>query len=156
MCEQCEVNPLYFGDPLPGWLLIRARRESEMKVGQWGLVQCNDPTFVWTTTPAASPIFGMSDSEIEAYEKVNGFCDEWAAVGDDFIDSLVHCGPMDGYRIVDACMQVGYDSLVHGDVIVWLFSYLGKWITENEPTTEEDPFPHLDEMCPHDYNLGKN
>ena len=27
MCEQCLVNPLYFGEVLPGWYLIRARRD---------------------------------------------------------------------------------------------------------------------------------
>ena len=45
MCEQCLVNPLYFGEVLPGWYLIRARRDGDiMKVGDWGMIQCNDPT----------------------------------------------------------------------------------------------------------------
>lgn len=154
MCEQCLVNPLNFGEPMPGWFLIRARRENDMKVGQWGLVEANDPTFVWTTTPKLQPNFQMTIDEEEAFSIETGWHIDYDIFGD-FHDAF-DCSPNIGYKLVKSCMAVGYIPDVHYDVREWLFSYLALWIHNNEPTVDADPFPHLDETCPHDYTIWKD
>jgi len=157
MCEQCLVNPLYFGEVLPGWFLIRARREgTEMKVGQWGLVECNGPTFVWTTTPKPDPTVGLTEKQEREF---------WASLTEeqkkaeiaregDFDDALV-CNPFTGYKLVKAAMKKGYRRNTHGHLSSWLFHYLGVWIRDHDPEVEDDPFPNNDNYYPHDYTLGK-
>ena len=53
MCLQCLTDPYYYGEVFPGWSLMRARRQyfTEMKIKEWGLIECNDPTFYFMTTP---------------------------------------------------------------------------------------------------------
>jgi len=159
MCTQCIVNPLYFGEVLPGWYLIRARREApnEMDVGDWGLLRCNDPDVVFKTTPMKDPDpsdeDGTKDPESstisdpnllkEFYNRVDKFSDEF------------YCSPYIGYLLVEAGIRVGYNHENDGSFIDWLFSYLGEYIDKTEPTVEEDCFPHLDAVSKHDYSLDK-
>lgn len=70
MCTQCVVNPIYYGEIAPGWFLMRARKDEGgtegMRVGEWGLVECNDPTIVFDVTPV---VYDNPDQTWEAYGK---------------------------------------------------------------------------------------
>jgi len=140
MCEQCLVNPLYFGEVLPGWYLIRARRDGDiMKVGDWGMIQCNDPTFVWETTPKMTA---------EQNEKLY-------ILPEDFENSL-YLNAYNGYELVKAAIEVGYNRDEDGYFPQWLYYKLSEFIRNTEPRIEEDSFPNRDDIVPHDYTLGKD
>lgn len=71
MCTQCVVNPIYYGEVAPGWWLIRARKDEVgddgMKVGDWGLVECNDPSIVFSVTPV------VYDNDTDTYNTYTEF-----------------------------------------------------------------------------------
>jgi hypothetical protein len=139
MCEQCLVNPLFYGEVLPGWFLIRARRESSsMKVGDWGLLRCNDPDFIWSS----HPVLDLSSDDEE----------ENLSIPEDDFTSAFRCDPNTGYALVKAAEQSGYHP-EEGGLLYWLWEYLAKFIENTNPSTEEDPFPHLDHTQAHDYAL---
>lgn len=140
MCEQCLVNPLYFGEVLPGWYLIRARRDgNDMKVGEWGMVQCNDPTFTWMTTPKVTK---------EEYE-------DMLYLPEDF-DEALYMNPINGHNLITSAIEAGYSRKEHGHFSFWLFWYLSEFIRNNEPTTEEDSFPENDNFRAHNYTIWKD
>ena len=142
MCEQCLINPLYYGEVVRGLFLIRARRESDATaVGQWGLVQVNNPDFVWTTTPVALG----EDEELPQ----------------DFVDAL------EGFMMFDsACsylipmLEAGFSPKTEeGQLFLgsqaseWLWNRIAEHIKTATPTSDPDPFPHLDDVRKHDYTL---
>jgi len=132
MCEQCLVNPLFYGQVFGDWQLIRARRDgNEMKVGDWGLVLVNDPSFVWQTSPMIS--------------------DEYAP--DDFYQSLCCMLPLQGKRFAESCISAGFKGDSDYDLVDWLWRKV-VMCAQNTPSTWEDAFPQLDEIRNHDYSLG--
>lgn len=140
MCEQCLVNPLYFGEVLPGYILIRARRKSEyIEVGDWGLVEANDPTYVWKSIPYKKT----------AKDRI--FC-----APSDFSDCF-YGSPQQGFKLITAARQAGYSEGLEYFVNFesWFFDYLARWIETHEAELYDDAFPHLDEYMPHDNTLGK-
>lgn len=137
MCEQCLVNPLYFGEVLPGWFLIRARRKGNMmEVGDWGMLRCNDPTFVWSTTPKATK------------EEFDGYI----YLPDDF-DEALYMYATHGYDLISAGIEIGYNREEHGRFAQWLFWHLSEHIRNTEPTVEDDEFPKRGET---DYTIWKD
>lgn len=70
MCTQCVVNPIYYGEIAPGWFLMRARKDEYgsdgMRAGEWGIVECNDPTIVFDVTPI---VYTNSEQTWETYYK---------------------------------------------------------------------------------------
>lgn len=149
MCEQCLVNPLYFGEVVPGWFLIRARRASDdMKVGEWGLVQVNDPAFTWSSK--IEP-FDTESEDVLLEESPSDFYDGICSLD---LDTLT--------RLIVACERAGY--VAFGDNAFKDFNSLDGWLWRKivehlkvaAAETEEDPFPHLDAIQPHDYSLGKD
>lgn len=156
MCEQCVVNPYYWYDVLPGWTLIRARRQSDdsMEVGDFGLVRMNDPSMVWTSTPK-EPLF-WSDSAEERdnlFDTVDLPKDYWQRVPEDFMEGFLSLSLMEAYQLVDAAFEKGYDKEFDGGRIEdWLWDYFGHVIHTVKPTVEEDGLPALDANTPHDYN----
>jgi hypothetical protein len=157
MCEQCLVNPLYFGEVIPGWCLIRARRQgSDMEVGDWGLLRMNDPDLIWKSTPQLDPTFYMTDDEEAEYWKTHSYKDEAVHAAEDFVDTL-WCQPVSlGYDLVSAMMEAGYSRKQHGPVEWWLWQKLAEHIRDTEPTVDEvDPLPGSDDHMPHNYEIGK-
>ena len=56
MCEQCSAATLTLGEVLPGVALVRATRAGRyMQPGQYGLVEQNDPFFVFTAALEPEP-----------------------------------------------------------------------------------------------------
>ena len=153
MCEQCNVNPLYFDDVLPGWTLIRARRQGyDMKVGQWGLLTMNSPDFIWTSTPKPDPTWGMSEEEEDKYNKEHP--GESGCLPEDFTDAFINLDNV--FQLGQACIKAGFDPNGEIKLSYWLWNYLGCWIRDNDPTTSEDAFPDWDNYNPHDYTIGKD
>lgn len=149
MCTQCLVNPFYYGEIAPGWFLIRARREENndkdsMKIGDWGLVECNDPSIVFKTTP-----FIYADSS-KLDLAMNQFEDE--LITD--IDT--------GYRLYSALKQVKLSVnsrrlMVKHNCYSFndrFYMYLADYIAKCNPVLEQDPFPHLDSLIEHDYEMN--
>ena len=136
MCEQCLVNPVYFGEVLPGYNLARARRDgNDWKKGEWGLIKCNDPTYRWMSVP----------------KKDTNYVD----IPDDFIDGLTMNQPLFyGYELVKASLEAGYDGEENFEM--WLFDHIAKYLETAEGTTDEDPFPSREEFAPTDYSIYKD
>lgn len=137
MCERCLINPLCFGEVLPGFYLSKARRQStETKLGQWVLIETNDPVFTFDFN------FHMAVGS-----------DEW----DDRVYELwtqLTNHPHDGWRLVNAAIQAGYDPQTN--FVNWFALHIRQWLVVTEPelfNTEDDPdpFPYLDAIQPHDY-----
>lgn len=138
MCERCLINPLCFGQVLPGFYLSKARRESsETKLGQWVLIQTNDPVFTFTFNFHAGTSSVAWDDDVDAL---------WAQLSSH---------PHDGWKLVDAAIQCGYDP--HDNFINWFALHVRQWLVITEPELfntddDPDPFPYLDESQPHDYS----
>lgn len=143
MCEQCLINPLYYGEVIRGLYLIRARRQSDdTNVGQWGLLQCNNPDFVWTSFPAVS-------KEDDLYPP------------EDFVEALDNFMSLDSaYAYIFSMIEAGFspedkDRLFIGNQASnWLWNKIAEHVAQTTPTTDEDPFPHLDSLREHDYTLS--
>lgn len=162
MCEQCTTAALHFGEPLPGWFLMRARRDgNHWKKGEWGMVESNDPNFRWTTTPTPDPLFRIDDDEEQAaWFKANpkgtpGYERTMAYPPEDLKQAL-RMGPASGYRLVAAAIKKGYVVDESGDFDAWLFAYLGEWLVDAPMTAEADPFPELEATNPIDPSIGRD
>lgn len=143
MCLQCNSLPVYFGEPLPGWTLVRARAHDEdWPIGWWGLLRINDPDFVWEMTPVATPTFGMSEKQEDDFldraqwggvSQTEADADGWLEwpAGRAFVDAFVSTDPETGYELVAAGIKMGF---VPGKwhFAVWLFEYLGHYLKNAE------------------------
>jgi len=117
MCMQCQCATASFGEVLPGFYLVRARRDEygkdddSMKTKDWGLVQSNDPCIIWQETP----VLGRS---------------YW-----NFYTEL-YCSPDIGHKLIEAIRQVRNESnslpRAYETDIEWLYKHLAKCIQENE------------------------
>lgn len=159
MCEQCLAETESWGEPIPGWFLVRATRPGdEMKLGDWGLVWCNDPSYTWSINPRPDidtdfenrlKASGMAetdiDSEMEKRLNDGAYRDKWTAWmadADIFAEALSKCEPVTSYRLVNGCIGAGYDIENGGYLVYWLFQHLGMWIQHYKP------LPHLDHGTP--------
>jgi len=138
MCDQCVAATVGW-DLFPGWILVRARLDCDsMKAGDWGLLRCNDPDFVWRTpVPGPTdPLFGISEEEERAIPGKDPRLKEslkWCHLARKF-----EIKPPKGhgvyvnayYELVQGGIQVGYDQNKHGDFSMWLFHQLGELVTK--------------------------
>lgn len=138
MCEQCIVNPLSFGEVLPGIYLMRARRDgNEMNAGDWGLVYCNGPFFVWSgTREKPNPECSYSESDMS----------------DEFSQMMVD--PRTGYDLFTKAFAFGFDPNKH-NFTAWFWEHIFNHVDATEPQVDDDPFPRLDAERFHDYSIGK-
>ena len=141
MCKQCTAESISYGEVIPGWILVRARKDAdEWKAGQWGLVWENDPSFTWSSDPTPDPLFRMPEAQWDAWFEANR--DTPAAIRamesapDDF-EAAFQCAPDIGYGLVTAGMQRGYDPEKSGDFTGWLFSLMGEHLDNATPTDND-------------------
>lgn len=150
MCLQCLVAPYYFGEVLPGWILIRARKDdykddpTEMAAGDWGLLRCNDPEIIWNVMPMLapqSPKYGLpagtvdaqaelqrlEDGEDKYFEDVKQFED---AIKKNSIDTI--------YNVMAKGVAAGFNS-AENNFAEWLFNRIADHISVTEPTIDKDP-----------------
>jgi hypothetical protein len=126
-----------YGEVLPCWWLVQATKDGhEMKAGDYGLVVCNDPDYIWSGTPRKDPSFGMTDEEFDNMSDDVGR--EW----DDFMDYVdelrkhFNSDPMTGYSLVTAAKEAGWDRETHGFLLVWLSHRMAE-VIERNPTADE-------------------
>lgn len=115
MCEQCLAEmQLIVSDVLPEFALYRATKDGgRLKSGDYGLVECNDPSFIFNVVPEAEPN-EENDSWIEWAGKANAFEDQ-------LLDSTTDFKGV--YRLIRGCYENGYKD-EDGHVGMWLFNYL--------------------------------
>jgi hypothetical protein len=126
-------------------MLMRARRQyyDEMQPKDWGLVQCNDPSIIFATTPYLYTALDKLDNAMDA------FSDE------------ILCTPKIGYDLYSAfCAYKKPFSLLrlfakhHAyEFSNQLYILLAVHIMTSSPYTEDDPFIHMDEYCNTDYTF---
>ncbi len=112
MCLQCEVDAqCVLREIIPGYqLYISIKDHEEWPKGQYGLVRCNDPDFVFA-------IPKDRDDEGEWY---------------DFILYEFLMEPLTGYNFVSACMAAGWNQKEHGDVAIWFVERILERLKKNE------------------------
>jgi hypothetical protein len=120
---------------LPGYFLVMATKEiEEWPKGWYGLVQCNDPDFVWKGRPRPLHLYNLSDKEIKAIPIKT--LKKWNKEEYKFIDEIEDqfvTDPMKGYQLVAACKKAGYNPKKHGyNVLMWLMDYMGRKLKEKQ------------------------
>jgi len=114
MCDQCNTNCIFLGNPLKDFILARARRDGrDWKEGEWGLIYSNNPSYKWSTTPVVG-----GEPSIDFAKAFYGSVE-------------------DGFRLYYNCLEAGYNPEVDGHYVAyWLYAYLAKWIETAEVTEE--------------------
>jgi len=151
MCEQCCAQADGWGEFLSGWFLCRANKDGhEMSVGDWGLVECNDPTFIFRTTPVLDPLSGLSDDEINSIpmdspisRQNDLFIDTSQKIGSemaetyssDVLDDDYSWALFDAYlRLYEAMKLEGYNREKDGSPNAWLCNHIAKFLEkQSEP-----------------------
>lgn len=125
MCLQCETDAVSLKDDiLPGFYFVQARKHHEdWPAGWYGLVECNDPAFIWEKKPLPEP-----------KKETDGGVDEWMKWFDNVVsptyDSFLESGSdiLAYFRLVKACKKVGYDEEKDGfNIMCWLVNHLSKY-----------------------------
>ena len=123
MCELCLAKVIsYSGEVLPGVYLRRATTDGNiMEAGDFGLVFCNDPSFVFSIVPECEP---PEDNDKQLTEFFN-----WAAKVEMFEDQLAYVENDFGiiYCLVEAGTRVGY-NFRSGRFSAWLFNHIGEYL----------------------------
>lgn len=135
MCEQCCAETETYLEVIPGWVLVRATKDGmEMLKGQWGLLQRDDPDFIWTVTPWPEPEY-PDDMLDENSPEAKAAFDEWDRWQQDVqrFKRFFHVTPELGWSLIEAAKERGYDPETSGWFADWFFTYLGKWIETHKP-----------------------
>lgn len=126
----CWGNEHYFGEVFSGWALVRLVDafgsfnvgQFEMKSGSWGLTFLNDPSFVFDLDP-----------ELEIPED-DYYPDKYWNMLDHYTKRL--SGDVeDGYRLIQSCIESGYDFR-EGGLSCWISHRMRlkleacKWVPE--------------------------
>jgi len=139
MCEQCTAQTKTYGEVLPHWWLVQATKDgNEMKAGDFGLVQCNDPDYIWpeNLAPRKDPAFGFTDEQFDNMTEETG--QEW----DDFQEYVEKLGkhfnsdPMTGYYLVESAKTAGWKPEEYRFLMGWLSHRMAVAIERN-PTADE-------------------
>src|SRR5581483_2364777 len=140
MCEQCMAETKTYGEVLPRWWLVQATKNGhEMKAGDFGLVVCNDPDYIWpeNLAPRKDPSFGMTDEEFD------NMTDETGVAWDEFNDYVeqfskyLNSDPLTGWMLVNAAKEAGWSRETHGFLTGWLFHRMAV-VIERNPTADEE------------------
>ena len=132
MCEQCSAGAIHLGEPVPGFMLIQATKDGgEMKVGQYGLVEENDPFLIFERKPTPEPFHDKTDQQIDSMNKKTiAPLMAWLDSAREFED-LFEVSPKLGWRFVEACRKAGYEDR-HGSVAIWFFHKAGEMLAKSE------------------------
>lgn len=130
MCEQCLTNAeVVLKDPLPGYTLMRARKGSESwPEGWYGLVQSNDPDFVFPGELLLDPLADVPDEDFEMMlAAVEPQYDAYLAAVEGLKKPLQSLPAILGYELVVACQRKGYSIEAHGtELAFWLMNHLAR------------------------------
>ena len=134
MCEQCNAKTIIYVKEntnyvLPGYILVRATQDGrEMKKGDWGLVDCNDPDFIWSVTPVCDPDDELTDEQIDAlpedcyqaYEKASKNLHDALDKG-----CFDYCA-----RLGEAMRKAGWNPDNDGIGAFWLCNHIAKFLKD--------------------------
>jgi hypothetical protein len=149
MCEQCITKCLYYdGLFLNTYKVIKAQEDGNMmKKGDYGLVRCNDPDFVFSVEPTC-PLISMeiSDDDINAILEDDPVWEkdwEWETTKAEVFDTeLLQTNDLMIYFIlVKAAYDCGY-KIEYGYVSRWILEKLAKFL-EGKTPYEED----IEDVC---------
>ena len=87
-------------------------------VGWFGVVEINDPTFVFQGPPVCDPYFGRDDDDEEVEDEAFLLC------LDEVIEAGCKASVFEAYRLVEACVRVGFDP-EEGGFEAWLVHKMG-------------------------------
>ncbi len=129
MCEQCSAKVDIWPIPLEGWLLVCATQKGLfMSEGDWGLVQCNDPDYIWVPTPTPEPP-EPGDAPLDDPAAMEW--DKWYEEPVEEFATALQGDPVAAWSLVQAAIKCGYDTNTRLEP--WLFNFLGKWIEAHKP-----------------------
>lgn len=127
MCDACFADEeVLIEDVLQGFTLTKYNKSyGQIKAGSMGLVEMNEPTFSWPEElVVVDPLFGISDDDVPEDDPRWIGCSEFYHAAHEFSVCLIN-HPMAGYRLVNACLEAGYDIKEHGySVSFWLLGYI--------------------------------
>jgi hypothetical protein len=143
MCETCLGKCDNYGEIFPGWWLVRATVDSSIRLeaDDWGLVQCNDPTFIFEQTPIKNPCYGLLDNELDdpdLDEPHKNFLKVAHSIAADMHESLDYSRdfptlPLSAYgKLYVSCVEAGYKRKEHGSLLYWLCHYIATYL-DNDP-----------------------
>ena len=143
MCEQCTAGVEEHGEFMPKWFLVRAFQDgNEMKKGDWGLVECNDPTVIIPFTPVADPFFRMSEEQETKTREHYPETEEANRVFLEQLDQfheLLYMNPYEGHSLYEAALKAGYTE-DDGSIGCWLLHHLATYIASEHPVTHNTTF----------------
>jgi hypothetical protein len=133
MCLQCNCDAISYGEVLPGWALMRARKDDygdspEWKTGEWGLVRINDPDYIWSGDLLKNPMLDWTDDQIDSCEDdaviaaENKFVDCWLNLHDNLVGNA-ECG----YELCLAAISVGWNKETTR-LPEWLMDRMANWV----------------------------
>lgn len=170
MCEQCVVNPFYYGYPITEngknkLFLIRARREGDiMELKEWGLGFINDPFAMFKVTPRTNWKITKEDKK-HLFEEIDKFKEELqnTIYIDDYYNFILALNGSDQFKDFETLLD-NTDDTDDTESFVYL-CYLHGWVgklyyiiakhleTCDVDRDEHDEFASLDATRKHDYNF---
>lgn len=150
MCEQCTASTIRLATPIPGYALLYATQKGDMmKPGDYGLVESNDPTYVFSK-PTPDPVTDHDDDNDPGWDE---FFNTWVPNVEIFEECLK--GPPEaGYRLTEACKKAGYDIQNDGRLAFWLFDHLGKCIEQVSHCTDPNHAPNIEILSEEEKEKG--
>lgn len=148
MCLQCVTNAemiipsvlsITTGDNCISFHLMQAKVDSpEWKAGHYGLVICNDPSFIIPRI-VENPYFSLSEEEYDSLcvdptqqKIIEAVEDLHYEVANEAADQISNVHPSDGWLLIQACMEAGYSFKTHGYAVeYWLTDFLARKVREN-------------------------
>jgi hypothetical protein len=138
MCEACLADMGSYKKKLGNFFLLRARKDWDyIEVGDFGLTECNGPTFLFSVKPWKDPMLGWSDDQINnATEEENNLADKWlndVAIFAEQIGKNVDLTSM--ARLVKTALAEGFDpehTDTTGSFPFWLFNKLAEMFESGE------------------------
>lgn len=132
MCLQCLTKARSVKkNVIPGYTLMRSTVDhKDWHAGDYGLVVCNDPDFVFKGKPTPDPSRGKNlDKDKKAFERWKKWSSQVEAVMENFL-----CPPERGYRLYKACLKTGYRPHRDGyNMLYWLWDYMGRQLKKDRP-----------------------
>jgi hypothetical protein len=133
MCSQCLTKSVSYGEILPSeasyrWFLHKATKdeyageEDCWKAGQWGLIQVNDPSFIYP-----GEFYDSKVNEEKHFENLD--------LLDKALDSM---DVMTSHQFVESCIQGGYNPAKHGSRISsWFMDRIARHLEETGKAVEK-------------------
>ncbi|WP_126223284.1 hypothetical protein [Burkholderia ambifaria] len=126
MCEQCTAKAeMVVDNVVPGFhLMVATAGSHHWRKGWFGLVEQNDPSFVFEGPLLQDPTWGWSDDAINAMSTaIQAALEHFHNRVEEF-ESALEADPMTGYRLVSACLQAGYRPREDGSLQYWLMHHM--------------------------------